>query len=855
MTGPGKVIVSLLFFFCGALLHVGVCAEGAESCGQQLAVTFDGKRGQVEVGGPFAGVEFHESRPLPSRISFYYPVANSIDLSTDYWQRGNSRPMVVETRTGDGEWTAVGNEPWVYTLSPHRVFFSRTDDGLAYTMSYEFCLRAPALVQRLTITNTRNIPMTVRCYTRLLAALRTSHTYARKDSGWTEYDRHRSMIVVHNNDPETDRASLFVLNTGEPPSDWTTDAASSGIGESSGSSRKDSLGKTLIPQSRGGIPAAVFLYRKNLAAGDSLRIVQVIGSCQRSEVARISSSLVESWSAQVWDYDAMVKKSAYVDATFESGDPAIDRTATWARALLATNAHYLHGSILPMPCPAEYNFFFTHDALVTDLGAVQFDPPRVCRDLLYIASHARDGIIPHAQYWKDDHYATEYCAPDNWNHHWFVLVTASYLRHSLDDSTGRVLYPVVTKSLDEVLRGKHDDGLMHGSRPDWWDIGQIDGARSYLTILTVRALREYLFISSFLGNHPARLPELELLADSMEQALGARLWDSQAGFLMNFNMGIPDRHYYMGSLLASPFGLLGDTRRDTLVMTASRELFDPHIGLRNAMPTDFHTSAMKEFYRFAGDEAGRPFYYMNGGVWSHGNAWYVLALLAAGRRDDAVNVLRSTMTLDGIVNSPNGQPALYEYRYADPSSPDYGMVDKPSFLWAGGFYLYAIYQLFGIHESPWNISCAAIVDVQNPVAFTFALGRTKHLGFDGRGGLVSAISIDGSVIPSVIIPLSAADASRVTMKRSSGRTMSLQRINAIVHDVTWEPRGKALAAVVSSFPGHHTTAEVLTPVPVVRVTVDGTPIDTYQTVRAGGEFLVTVRFSGSTGRQRLRVQF
>ncbi|MEZ4763341.1 MAG: hypothetical protein R3C26_09140 [Calditrichia bacterium] len=45
-----------------------------------IAVPFAGKRGQVEVGGNFAGAAFHHSRPLPSRISFFYPVANSLDL-------------------------------------------------------------------------------------------------------------------------------------------------------------------------------------------------------------------------------------------------------------------------------------------------------------------------------------------------------------------------------------------------------------------------------------------------------------------------------------------------------------------------------------------------------------------------------------------------------------------------------------------------------------------------------------------------------------------------------------------------------------------------------------------------------
>src|SRR5512140_3064290 len=73
-------------------------AQEIASSNDPLSYRFTGQRGQVEVGGPYVGMEFHHSRPSPSRISFYYPVANSIDLSTDYWKRGDSRPMAAGVR-------------------------------------------------------------------------------------------------------------------------------------------------------------------------------------------------------------------------------------------------------------------------------------------------------------------------------------------------------------------------------------------------------------------------------------------------------------------------------------------------------------------------------------------------------------------------------------------------------------------------------------------------------------------------------------------------------------------------------------------------------------------------------------
>ena len=46
------------------------------------------------------------------------------------------------------------------------------------------------------------------------------------------------------------------------------------------------------------------------------------------------------------------------------------------------------------------------------------------------------------------------------------------------------------------------------------------------------------------------------------------------------------------------------------------------------------------------------------------------------------------MTLDGIINSPNGQPAMYEYRDSNFNNPkEYGKIDKPQFMWAAGLVL------------------------------------------------------------------------------------------------------------------------------------------------------------------------
>lgn len=838
-----------------------------------LSYFFDGKHGQVEVGGRFVGAEFHRSRPLPSRISFYYPVANSIDVSTDYWKREESQPMVVGIQIDGGEKRWLGKEPWVYTLSPHKVKFEREEAGVKYAMSYEFCLNEPAMVFSLKIKNASAKPATISAYTHLRLVLRTCQTFARKDSALTEFPTGRSTtrlveviddasnnaLLAYFDDLDTQQATCFVQNVGAVPAQWTTSSDELAVSDSGSSTWISSpaklQGKT-FSSGRKGIPVAAFVYERTLQPNDSLEIIQIIGSSRRAEVKNKLVHLADSWRSEIAAYDDFVRRKAQKEATFTTGDAWLDRSAAWSHAILATNAHYIDGHIVPMPCPAEYNFFFTHDVLMTNLAAVNFDLSRVKKDLLYVASHAKDGIIPHAYYWRDDGFKTEYCTPDNWNHLWFVLLSASYLRHSMDDSTTTVLYPLVKKSLEEILKQKKEDNLMYAFRPDWWDIGHVEGPRSYITILTIRALRDYVFMSATLKKN-SNLDEYERLADEMQNALQDKLWDAKAKYLMNWNGEQKDTHYYMGSLLAPAFSVLPDDKARDLVATATKELVAPEIGVRAAMPADFHTKESIAFFKFAGDEAGQPYYYANGGVWPHNNAWYVLALKSVGRVDDAVQFVKTTMTLDGVARSPMGIPAMYEYRYSDPSSKEFGKIDKPSFLWAGGFYLYTLYQVFGVKENEWNVSLAGpLPSSSESASYSLAVGKLKNVSVSGKGKHLQSCMIDGKAVPSLVLSLENQEASKIDMKFGKPATPYLESVNATLHSAGSDSKAKSLTLVVSSFTGHKTIATLVGPTASKKVLIDAvvhSDVKTQPEVDGVKSFQIVLVGSGK--RQTIKVLF
>ena len=578
---------------------------------------------------------------------------------------------------------------------------------------------------------------------------------------------------------------------------------------------------------------------QTLEPGDSLVVVQLIGTSRQAESESVRRRAVAMWRLGVADYEGGIRAYVRERGRFDGLEPALSQTDRLTRALLRADRHYIDGQVVPMPSPAEYNFFFTHDLLLTDLGAVFFDPERVRDDLRYVHSLVRaDSVLPHAYYWREDGFTTEFANADNWNHLWFIHLAGAYLKHSGDTVTVAALYPVLQKSLALML-GNERDGLMVAERPDWWDIGHVPGPRAYLTVLMARALRAYAFISLELGKDNPLLASYLALADRMNRALVDTLWDEDAGYLLNgLDTTTVDRHYYTGPLLAVAYGMLDPARRDTMLATARRELLDAQVGIRNAMPADFHQ--LRDVYHFQEGEVGAPYLYMNGGVWPQGIAWYALALLAADRPDDARSVLERYLSLDGIRRSPNGQPAFFEYRNADPTSPAYGAIDKPTFLWAGGWYLHVLYQLAGVRESPWNLSFSPHLPKGfEGVAYDLAVvGVQSRVSWSGTGPTFRRILVDGVAVPSAVL---TGPASRIELERGKPSAPYLAAASCVVEHVGLDDAG-VLTVSVRGVVGQRVELEVVALAPMQDVRVNGAPLPASAVTATTEEGAVAVRF-------------
>ena len=474
------------------------------------------------------------------------------------------------------------------------------------------------------ITNTSEIEKEYEVYTRLGTTLRTSHTYKTIDSAYTEFQENGSIIRINYPFTETANAQIFVINSGLEPSSFTSEEMHNGFKnlDEWWLNTDSPLPKKIIQKEKPGKSFAAFIYKKQLSSKSSIKIIQIVGSSLISEAKAITDFLIKNYQNEVNEYKNYIIKESVDKNEIVTGNHDIDFTSRWSKAVLTANAHYLNGQIVPMPAQAEYNFYFTHDALLTDLAAVNFDLNRVKNDLKYIISLAdTDKTIPHAYYWKDTTYKTEFAGTENWNHFWFTLACARYLRHSGDIKFLEQLYPYIQQSVKTALNNKGEDDLMWSFRPDWWDIGNNFGPRAYMTILAIRALREFIFISTILNKDGTKLQFYENLANRMNERLVDSLWDDELNYLISYyEDGKEDRHIYMGSLLASHFNLLDDDKNLKLITTAKEKLLDEKLGIYTLYPMDLHL--LIDYMKFAGNEAGDPYHYANGGIWPHGNAWF-----------------------------------------------------------------------------------------------------------------------------------------------------------------------------------------------------------------------------------------
>jgi hypothetical protein len=271
-------------------------------------------------------------------------------------------------------------------------------------------------------------------------------------------------------------------------------------------------------------------------------------------------------------------------------------------------------------------------------------------------------------------------------------------------------------------------------------------------------------------------------------------------------------------LLGAVFNILDDTSSKRLLQTAGQQLLDKNIGIRIAMPADFHH--LINLYRFNDLEMGQPYLYLNGGSWPHGTAWYILGLLQTGQIDEAYMAFKKYLTIDGIRRSPRGQPCFYEYRNTDPESQQYGEIDKPTFLWAGGWYIYTLYNLLGVREDPVNIYfCPDLPGgMEEKMEFDLMVsGSLTRIQRQGSGKYFEQIYFDDQQVPACVIYKPVHD---IKLIRGKPQQPYLGKSNVRVNSVSFDQDTKILTAILNGISGQRGQVEIISPLYLDSVKLD-----------------------------------
>ena len=819
----------MMILVLASTLLVGCRSKEPELPEARLRQSSSTDYGTLEIGGPYIGAEFHRSRAVPSRISFYKPVANSLDPSNDYWKRDQFVALHLKVERDEGQdriACSLDTVRFDYSWTPADARFSGEAAGLPMEVSYAFADSMPFMEVTVRLVNNQSEAQRIRVSMAFNPELKTSHTYATVQPDY-RIDHVPMSRDVYLSYP-TDEAGYAVLMVADRERAGRGDGFVFSYGE--GRPVRGRMESSLEP-------------------GDTLRTSFLIGTDQQEWMDLYRRDWFRGWTADKYRYANRVQryathnpsympKSPQYTRNFILNDRELTETLYWSRAVIEANQHYLDGEIVPMPCPAQYNFYFTHDVLVTDLGVVRYDVLRVENDLRFLQKISTDTLLAHAYYWKDDRYVTEFCQHDSWNHFWFIQLCSSYLRHGGDPELVRSMMPLLgasRRAIESQLGS--EDNLAYGMRPDWWDLGNVPGARAYLTSHLVRAEQEFESIQFRLG-HPVTAPKRDLAAIRLD--LADKLWSDEVGYLMNTIEDTIDHHLYSGSLLAVAYGLLDSTKANRLVNTAADELLDQQLGIRNAMPPDFHL--LEKQYRFNGPEAGGPWLYMNGAVWPQGNAWYALAQLAVNRPDDALQTLKKYLTLSGIEASPNGQPSFYEFRHTEADAPDYGRIEKPTFLWHGGWYIHCLYALSGLRETPWNLALSTDLptEMQNPTFEVTTDGFTK-VRYSGSGKTASKIEWNGSPAHSLVI---YGTPGSIDVELGPPTEPYLESFDGIFRSLSLKDEGRHLVAGVQFIAqDREAKATFVSPTACTGASLEGMDL-TFRSVPVSGGFRTTVSLGG-----------
>jgi hypothetical protein len=215
------------------------------------------------------------------------------------------------------------------------------------------------------------------------------------------------------------------------------------------------------------------------------------------------------------------------------------------------------------------------------------------------------------------------------------------------------------------------------------------------------------------------------------------------------------------------------------------------------------------------------------------------------------------MTVKGVMEGPNGQPAMYEVRNGNFNDPSiYGTVDKPQFLWAAGWYLYCLYHLYGIDENSWNISFDPYLgaDLKKSSFDLFAAGKLLNVNVTGEGDFIKHIIYGSKIYPSAVVPEEIPLVSDVSVELGEPESPYLASTNSILLSSTFS--SQTLTIRLKAFEGHKNDSKIISPFKPKQVNIVGRDNDETLSIRElSGIYEIDVNFSHTLKQEEIILEF
>jgi hypothetical protein len=198
------------------------------------------------------------------------------------------------------------------------------------------------------------------------------------------------------------------------------------------------------------------------------------------------------------------------------------------------------------------------------------------------------------------------------------------------------------------------------------------------------------------------------------------------------------------------------------------------------------------------------------------------------------------MTLNGIMDGPNGQPAMYEVRTGKKDKNIYGRIDKPQFMWAAGWYMYSLYNLFAIKENNWNLAFDPwLPDNLKTVSFSLNINGSKTLTtVNGHGEFISSIKFDGKEMNSAVVPSGLKNAKRVEIMLGTPHAPYLKELSSELKNVKYDKVKKEYSFTADR---KNISAIIISPLKPVSLNINGiSRNDLLSTTKKGSVFIISI---------------